>query len=482
MKILLSILLLPSIFIGCGEKKLQDSQTASATMGINTLPSDDSDGDLIPNSEDTHPFIATLPKYEELVEIYDHERVHKQKEVFLKDNFKIDVKRSGIYTVLESENNYLGYLKPNGSSIKIKAIKNVSTFDLELSSKYENLAAYNDLDHFDIPDFSEIIMDNMPIYYKLSDYHFSYQGKDISKTELEKSILNKSYKITIIEDNIEHFYISSLLNLEDGLAKIDRRDLISKVKETRELLEKTHINLITNHKELYFVRNKELFNANEKIKAGSHITFIKTSKKDLGIEWSHEASYLLYQGNNAVSMSLDNLQDIKSFKMKAHIETYDVNLFETPAYVTHEPINLGSRSSGLSTQGGVIQERQVVTKKIEINETEFDEYFNFYLNDKQVNFSDVKHFSSNYSYKTDLRIENKYDLKDLYFTVGKCFFSYDRCITNIEETMFNGPFLQKDYNSPHKQAIELSERVETPQESIVLKVNLDTLTTLWKLQ
>ena len=407
MKILLSTLLLPSLLLSCGKKNDQDSEIVSATDSIVTLPQDDCDGDMIVNAKDPEPFVARLPKYEELIQFESEEKAFSPKEKFFVDEFVKDLKESGLEKTLKSSKGYHGYELPQNIQ-RIKSLHHISKFNIDLKTNDYNLQSFKDVTDITIPEYPQNIIGNKRIKLKINNYTFTHQDKKLSLNKLENHILNRSYKVTIIDQDVEHYYISSLLSLKDGLKKLGLDHFIDQAFVTKELLAKTHIDLIENNERLFFFRNISLAATENKLAPRTHITILVVNKNMLTVKNHKTESKKIQFENPEQKIIFRNLTELISLKIKAKQTFYEQDV----KIKTENP-----RLPDIRLKFKVT--KKIMTKSVVIEEEQLDHLFNFKLNNQIVNYNQLNNIKFFNSSQNILTISPKRKMRIFHLLEGK---------------------------------------------------------------
>lgn len=288
MQKLKTIFLLTSLIlllISCGKENQTEDTFNPNQKELNHY---DYDGDLIPNHEDPRPFVADLPT-----------STIKAKLKFKNHSFELkssnaDIKPLVTYLAHNLRKENLHYkFNSNLSTVNIPAFTAYSIpIELELSKnhKLENLdlelkandeivmSGLNRAEESLVSLISknQIVGKHLSLNFK--SYSFRRGEKLITAEELQESLKQNTYELTIIQmNNIKSYQIAKNLTLKEAFQVLDLPgSLFSEIFEQPSDIQKSDLQLLKDTSLNWFVLNKK-----DKIKAGDKIVLAQISAKDL---------------------------------------------------------------------------------------------------------------------------------------------------------------------------------------------------------
>ena len=328
-KSLIIILTFSFLISACGKKNDSGKKSRGIVEKLDSpkgkADNNDFDGDMIENSQDTQPYIAQIPKAEDVLQFKSKDQIlHLQqrtdlkviKDILLKDFYGGDIKHTPqLYHSLKMKKLVD---QPNLQLIANKKL-GFSSVDFTLSNDESSLFNYKLIDsNLELTHIPAQFYEKSPLLISINNYQLLQGGNLTSYKELLKSIMKSSYRLTIIQDGkVKTFLISSELSIEEGLEKVGLSQVIYDYNTALKYKSIYKSELIPNQASLWKLLNVKDQGLTQYISPGKQISIVKFTKEQLSKKIHFERKF---------SLSMDKLKG--TYPIKGAVK-FDLNIFVT---------------------------------------------------------------------------------------------------------------------------------------------------------
>jgi hypothetical protein len=328
-KSLIIILTFSFLISACGKKNDSGSKSQGIIEKSSTsnriIDPNDFDGDMIENSQDTQPYIAQIPKAEDVLQFKSKDQiVHLHQRTNLKVIKNILIKDFHVGDIKHTPQLYHSFkMKKLVGQTNLQLIANkkqgFSSVEFTLSNDKSSLFNYKLIDsNLELPHIPSQFYDKSPLLISINNYELLQGGKLTSYKELLKNIMKSSYRLTIIHDGkVKTFLISSELSIEDGLEKVGLSQVIYDYNTALKYKSIYESELIPNQASLWKLLNVKDQGLTQYISPGKQISIVKFTKEQLSKKVHFERKF---------SLSMDKLKS--TYPIKGAVK-FDFNIFVT---------------------------------------------------------------------------------------------------------------------------------------------------------
>ncbi|MFT6631649.1 MAG: hypothetical protein ACJAS4_001605 [Bacteriovoracaceae bacterium] len=403
-KSLIIILTFSFLISACGKKNDSGSKSQGIIEKSSTsnriIDPNDFDGDMIENSQDTQPYIAQIPKAEDVLQFKSKDQIlHLQqrtdlkviKDILLKDFYGGDIKHTPqLYHSLKMKSLVD---QPNLQLIANKK-QGFSSVEFTLSNDESSLFNYKLIDsNLELTHIPAQFYQKSPLLISINNYELLQGGKLTSYKELLKNIMKSSYRLTIIHDGkVKTFLISSELSIEEGLEKVGLSQVIYDYNTALKYKSIYKSELIPNQASLWKLLNVKDQSLTQYISPGKQISIVKFTKVELSKNLTVKKDFRLSRKKLQFEIPLNSI-----LGFKFNFKVWRLELKERKVL---KKFCLKMRKIKRCTY----YEHSVHQSRFEIKPQDFDLHFKIFLDNIEIPFQELKNYKI-----------SKYDLKKIVF-------------------------------------------------------------------